>query len=388
MEQDLKVEISQQQIKIPPLSSYYVYLTEGCNLACRHCWLAPAYQPKGGTGGHLDFQLLALAIEEGLPLGLHHIKLTGGEPLLHPDFIKIIDLLREKNLQLTIETNGILMTETLARYLKEKSTLGLISVSLDGSTAETHDAFRGVKGAFDKACNAVKYLAEAGYHPQVIMTLHRGNLAETESLIQLAQDLGAGSVKLGLVQPSGRGELMIEKQEVLEFQEQVEIGKWVNNELQKKYRVMIYFHWPMAFFSLKQLLHSAGFTCQVFNILGILPNGQMAMCGIGTQESNLCYGLFGKDKLADVWSTHPVLIQLRETLPGAFEGVCGECILKGSCLATCVAENYHLTGKLTAPYQFCEIADKMGLFPMSRKASKIDGFNIPYEIKEADHEIQ
>jgi len=370
MEQEIKVEISQKLDKIPPLSSYYVYLTEGCNLACKHCWLAPTFQPNGGTGGHLDFKLLELAIEEGLPLGLSHVKLTGGEPLLHPDFIKIVDLLREKNLMLSIETNGVLMTETLAHYLKEKSTLNLISVSLDGATPETHDAFRGVKGSFEKACKAVRYLAEAGFHPQVIMTLHRGNLSETEALVQLAQNLGAGSVKLGLVQPTGRGEIMIKKQEVLDIQEQVEIGKWVNNELQMKYKVMIYYHWPMAFFSLKQLIHSVGFTCQVFNILGILPNGQMAMCGIGTQVSNLCYGSFGQDKLADVWSAHPMLTQLREGLPGELEGICGECIFRNSCLATCVAENYALTGRLTAPYRFCEIADEMGLFPVTRKKTR------------------
>ena len=43
----------------PPLNSYYVYLTAGCNLACKHCWLAPAFQRNGGTGGHLDYDLFA-----------------------------------------------------------------------------------------------------------------------------------------------------------------------------------------------------------------------------------------------------------------------------------------------------------------------------------------
>ena len=63
----------------PPLNSYYVYLTGGCNLACKHCWLEPTFQKDSGTGGHLDYELFALAIEEGLPLGLNRIKLTGGE---------------------------------------------------------------------------------------------------------------------------------------------------------------------------------------------------------------------------------------------------------------------------------------------------------------------
>ena len=144
----------------------------------------------------MDYDLFAIAIEEGLPLGLRSIKSTGGEPLLHPDFIRIVDLIKEKGLGLTIETNGTLMTESLAHYLKEKSTLGHISVSLDGACAATHDPFRGVKGSFDKAVQGIRYLAEVGFRPQVIMSLHTGNVEEIESLVHLAESLGAGSVNL------------------------------------------------------------------------------------------------------------------------------------------------------------------------------------------------
>lgn len=63
--------------------------------------------------------------------------------MLHPDFIYIVDLIKEKELGLTIETNGTLVTESIAYYLKEKSTLGHISVSLDGATAATHDPLWG-----------------------------------------------------------------------------------------------------------------------------------------------------------------------------------------------------------------------------------------------------
>ena len=203
---------------MPPLNSYYVYLTGGCNLACRHCWLSPSFQHEGGTGGHLDFELFALAIEEAVPLGLSRVKLTGGEPLLHPDLLRMVDLLKEKELDLTIETNGTLLTPSLARYLKDKSTLTHISVSLDGAEPETHDAFRGVEGSFEKACQGIRHLVGVGYHPQVIMSLHPGNVGEVEALLRLAEEIGAGSVKFNLIQPSGRGELMASRGQVLGIQ--------------------------------------------------------------------------------------------------------------------------------------------------------------------------
>jgi SynChlorMet cassette radical SAM/SPASM protein ScmF len=243
---------------VPALSQYYVYLTGGCNLACQHCWLTPTYQAQGGTGGHLEYELFALAIEEGLPLGLNSVKLTGGEPLLHPDFLRIVDLLREKELGLVIETNGTLMTDSIAQYLKQKSTLRHISVSLDGATAGTHDPFRGVKGSFDKAVQGIRYLVENGYRPQVIMSIHSGNVNEIESLVQLAERLGAGSVKFNLIQPVGRGETMMKRHQVLEIPRLIELGNWVENDLQNRTSIELSYSWPMAFYNLRRLLEYIG----------------------------------------------------------------------------------------------------------------------------------
>jgi SynChlorMet cassette radical SAM/SPASM protein ScmF len=352
---------------VPPLNTYYAYLTGGCNLACQHCWLSPAYQPDGGTGGHLDFRLFAQAIEEGLPLGLRSVKLTGGEPLLHPDFVKIVDLLRQKELGLTIETNGTLLTEALAGYLKEKSTLSHISVSLDGACAATHDPFRGVKGSFDQAVQGVRWLVEAGFRPQVIMSLHAGNVDEIEALVRLAESLGAGSVKFNLIQPTGRGERMTERGKVLGIEKLVEIGRWVEQELQKRSKLMLFYSWPMAFQGLKRLTRDGSDTCGIFGILGLLPGGHYAMCGIGLQIPELTYGRVGQDALADVWCHHPTLVALRQSLPAQLEGVCAACLFQVQCLGSCVAENYHQSGRLTAAYWFCEQAALAGLFPLVRR---------------------
>ena len=73
-----------------PLHQIYFYLTEGCNLACRHCWLAPGFDADGSTYPTLPVELFETAIREGKPLGLHEIKLTGGEPLLHPQITRLL----------------------------------------------------------------------------------------------------------------------------------------------------------------------------------------------------------------------------------------------------------------------------------------------------------
>ncbi len=351
---------------VPALNTYYAYLTSGCNLACQHCWLSPAYQPEGGTGGHLDFDLFTQAIEEGLPLGLSSVKLTGGEPLLHPDFVRIVDLLQQKQLGLTIETNGTLMTRELAFYLKEQSTLGHISVSVDGARAATHDPFRGVKGSFERAVQGIRWLAEAGFRPQVIMSLHAGNVEEIEALVRLAESLGAGSVKFNLVQPTGRGETLTKRGKVLGIERLVEIGRWVERDLQKQTALSLHYSWPVAFHSLRRLSRDGSDSCGIFGILGLLASGHYAMCGIGVQIPELTYGMIGQDKLAEVWVEHPMLLRLRESLPVQLEGVCADCLFQARCLGSCVAENYHQTKRLTAAYWFCAQAVEAGLFPLAR----------------------
>ena len=260
----------------PPLISYYVYLTGGCNLACQHCWLSPKFLQNGDAGICLDYDLFRQAVEEAIPLGLNGIKLTGGEPLLHPDFVRMVDLIAQKGLVLTIETNGTLLTRSLARYLKDKSTLNNISVSLDGAKAETHDRHRGVEGSFEKACNAIRYLVEVGYRPQVIMSLYTDSIGEIEALVQMAENLGAGSVKFNLIQPTGRGALMKARGQVLDLQRQIELGRWVEDELQERVSIPLRYSWPMACFSIRNLLHYHGHTCSVFSILGPRASSWMA----------------------------------------------------------------------------------------------------------------
>ncbi len=351
---------------VPPLTQYYVYMTAGCNLACQHCWLSPVYQPKGTTGGHLDYELFKLAIEEGIPLGLQGVKLTGGEPLLHPEFLRFVDLLKEKNLGLTIETNATLMTPEIARHLKEKSTLSHISVSIDGANANSHDSFRGVPGAFEKAVAGIKMLVEVGYHPQVIMSLHSRNVDEIEELVHLAESWGAGSVKFNLIQPTGRGETMTDRGQVLDITRLVELGKWVEHDLQKRVGIPLFYSWPMAFYSLNRLLSMVGSSCNLNSIMGIISTGQYALCGIGVQIPELCFGSLGINNLNEIWINNSTLLNLRSIIPSEMQGICQKCLHKSICKGSCVAQNYLKSGQLNSAFWFCNEVDGIGKFPISR----------------------
>jgi SynChlorMet cassette radical SAM/SPASM protein ScmF len=351
-----------------PLKQIYFYLTEGCNLACRHCWIAPKYQDEDHSYPALDFGLFESILEQGKPLGLNAVKLTGGEPLMHPQIRDILESIRIGESRLVVETNGVLCTPELARDMAACKR-AFVSVSMDGVDAETHEWVRGVKGCFEAALNGIRNLVDAGLKPQIIMTIMRHNKHQMEPMVRLAESLGAGSVKFNIVQPTARGERMHDSGETLTIEELVELGRWSDTELSASTDLYIYYHHPAAFRSLRRMFGENAVGCGVCGIkgiIGVLSDGSYALCGIGTSVPELIFGRADADRLEDVWNSNPVIERIRTGLPERLEGVCGDCIMKASCLGSCIAQNYYRSENLWAPFWFCEEAYSRGLFPESR----------------------
>ncbi len=353
----------------PPLNQLYFYLTEGCNLACRHCWLAPKFDATGDRYATLPVELFETAVREARPLGLRGVKLTGGEPLLHPQFLRLLEIVRREELRLVVETNGLLCTPLIAAEIAQ-SHRPFVSVSIDGADAATHEWVRGVAGSFDAACQAVRHLAAAGLGPQVIFSVMRGNADQVEAMVRLAESLGAASVKFNVVQPTARGEKLHQADEALDVEELIALGHRVDKELAPTTRLRLHFDYPMAFRPLRRITSGDGCSvCGIFGILGVIPSGHYALCGIGEQVPDLVFGVVGEDPLEMVWRENAVLNAIRAGLPGDLQGVCASCLMKGRCLGSCVAQNYYRSGDLFAPFWFCDLAEAAGVFPASRRVA-------------------
>lgn len=352
------------------INTLYFYLTEGCNLACRHCWMGPRLDATGNHYPTLPVELFETAIREAKPLGLSGVKLTGGEPLLHPHFTRLLEIVRREELKLIIETNGLLCTPEIAAEIA-KSPDRFVSVSIDGTDAATHEWVRGVPGAFAAARQAVRNLVAVGIRPQVIFTVMRINAEQVDAIVRLAEKLGAASVKFNVVQPTARGEKLHKAQETLTIGALIELGRHVEQELAPKTKLKLFFHYPQAFRALQHIASGDGCgTCGIMGVLGVLASGHYALCGIGEQVPELIFGEVGTDLLEDIWRENAILKELREKLPERLEGVCSRCLMKGRCLGACVAQNYYSTGSLWGPYWFCEQAEASGLFPASRLGTK------------------
>jgi SynChlorMet cassette radical SAM/SPASM protein ScmF len=315
----------------------------------------------------LSLDVVRHAIKEALPLGLTSLKWTGGEPTLHPKFPEFLKLQREFGLSGVIETNGMLVTSELADLMQE-SGVSQVSVSLDSADENIHDAIRGVTGGFKRTVKGVKALVSAGFQPELILTLQRANYIELPAFFALAEKLGAGSAKLNILQPVLRGEKLQSEGEGLSVKEILEIAKKLEGELTINTSLPIHLDLPMAFRPLAKILSGAhDGVCKIMNILGVLPRGDYALCGVGQHVDALSMGAVMASSLPEVWASHPVLQKVRVGLPDELKGVCSGCLMKSACLGSCVAANFQLSGELLAPYWFCAQADVEGLFPESRR---------------------
>ncbi len=181
--------------------------TRNCNLDCIHCRAAAGRGPYTGELTTAEGKRLLAEIAGVAPA---IVILTGGEPLLRPDIFELAEHGRDLGLRMVMAPNGTLVTEAIARRMAAAG-IQRVSVSLDGASAETHDAFRKVPGAFAGALRGIAHLRAAGVPFQINTTISRANLAEIPAIQELAVRLGAVAHHIFLLVPTGRGKYIVDQ---------------------------------------------------------------------------------------------------------------------------------------------------------------------------------
>lgn len=354
-----------------PLKELYLYLTEECNLNCRHCWILPKYTGKTECVEHyIDIETLFKTIDDAAQIGLEGVKLTGGEPLLHPQIKEILSFVNSRDLYLVIETNGVLLTPEIADIIQMNKS-PMVSISIDSHIAESHEKIRGVKGCFDASINGLKLLGERSINNQIIMSLLNENKDHLESVVQLAEDSGVHSVKFNIIQPTEKGEKLHEESLIPSVEEYITLGRYVVTDLQQRVKARLIFDLPPAFLPLHSLYGQQGTlcSCSIDAILGIVWNGNVSYCGIGQNEDELILGNIHDSSISTIWEMEqlePVKCSVVENL----KGICKDCLMKVQCKGKCLAQNYYRTNDLFSGFWFCEDAFRKGVFPLSRLSSE------------------
>ncbi|HEY5672462.1 MAG TPA: radical SAM protein [Malonomonas sp.] len=193
--------LKRQNLTPPELLT--VAITGQCNLHCAHCWVEAG---PTSTAAQVSTQKLQRLIEDFAALDGAALRLTGGEPLLHPDWLELLAAGDAAGLKLLLQTNGMLFEDNNLRALQALELKDLsIQISLDGATAASHDRVRGA-GAYEQTLLGIKRLSAAGFGQtlELFFTEMRHNLHELPELLLQAERLGIGSVSSGCLVACGR----------------------------------------------------------------------------------------------------------------------------------------------------------------------------------------
>ena len=336
-------------------------ITRRCNLYCAHCRAsAKDEQYKDELTIEECYQLIDGIIKVGNPI----LILTGGEPLVRPDVLKIASYGVSKGLRVVMGTNGTLVSRELAAELK-KVPVSRLAVSIDFPTPKLQDEFRGKQGAYQEALDGIANALDAGIEIQINSTITRLNVDYLTNLLDLSLDVGAMAFHPFMLVPTGRGK-DLESQE-LSPQQYEETLNWIY-EKQIELGDRLFFKptdAPHYMRVLKQK-ESKGHTSQNpgaatprhpmqtitrgclagTGFCFVSHQGRVQGCGYLDVEA----GNIRNQPFNEIWANAPLFRQLRDL--SNIKGKCGVCEYKRIC-GGCRARAYEATGDYLEAEPYC-----------------------------------
>ncbi len=309
------------------------HITHRCNLRCSHC-----YQEDYSAFESRESLLRVLGQLEELKAAYGfkcHINVTGGEPLLHPDFYWLLGEAADRGFSTAVLTNGTLLDVRAAKRLK-KLGVDYVQVSLDGCK-RVHDKIRG-KGSFRKALGGIYALKSCGIYTDVSFTAQSKNKGELKRLAGICSDLGVDKLWFDRVVIPADGDRRGLSLGAEEYRRLCKQAAALNKKGMVSCARALQFL-PCADKSVYRC--TAGDT-----LLAMLADGTVMPC----RRLPVAAGNINDNSLLEIYRDSPLLKRLRE--PSIPEG-CGGCEYSGLCHggAKCVA--YAETGSFNAKDPDC-----------------------------------
>jgi radical SAM protein len=179
-------------------------MTKACALACRHC-RAEAI-PRRNESELTTLEAYNL-IDEIASNGRCIFILTGGDPFMRPDIFDIVSYANGKDLSVAVSPSGTgRLTKASLERLAEAGCRRM-SLSIDGPNAEVHDAFRGVKGTFDRTMTAAAHARAAGIDLQINTTISKHNERMIDQMPAVIERMDAAVWTAFFLVPTGRAQI-------------------------------------------------------------------------------------------------------------------------------------------------------------------------------------
>lgn len=170
-----------------PLSGTFELLPI-CNMDCKMCYIRISPEEMRRQGEILPAKTWIDFGRQMIKEGLMFLLLTGGEPLLHPEFYEIYHALRNMGLYITINTNGTLITpKTVSEF--QKNPPRRVNISLYGASDEAYGRLCGNPQGFTQTIHGIRLLLDAGISVKVNFISTPYNIEDLENVIHITEEL-------------------------------------------------------------------------------------------------------------------------------------------------------------------------------------------------------
>ena len=316
-------------------------ITLACCFSCRYCG------SKGGKAreNELTTQECLRVAEQLSNLGCQRVSLIGGEVFMRPDWPAIVRALTERQIRVSVITNGYLFFGGMITRLKEAG-IESVAVSLDGPE-EIHDRFR-QSGSYRRADSAIDVLSGSGIPVSVITTLHSGNVPYLESFYQYLLTKHIAAWQLQACSPMGNAanggmDYRFDCNTVIDFVE----SKMFEAPFMMGVADNIGYFTGSEGYLRGNLSGSAYFRgCSAgLDAIGIDSVGNVRGCE-AMYDSRFIEGNLREKSLREIWESPDAFAYNRKFRAEMLTGVCGSCPYGSRCAGGCRSYNFFTHGKL------------------------------------------
>ncbi|WP_119344969.1 radical SAM/SPASM domain-containing protein [Facilibium subflavum] len=338
-------------------------VTRACNLACIHCRSSACL----GQFEDLDFstQTGFKVIDEITSISKPCLVLSGGEPLLRSDIFELAAYGTQKGLRMALATNGTLVSDDICQKIK-RSGIQVVSLSLDGANAKTHDAFRQQHGAFDTTLKAASLFQKHGIPFIVNSSFTQQNHEEIPATYQLAKTLGAKAWYMFMVVPTGRGQALIKT--LLHDEKYDKVLDW-HYQMESEERDMLVrptcapHYYRIRFEKNKdrgERVKSRPLSFSTGGSKGCIAGQSIITIDVKGNVNPCSYlplsaGNVFQQPLKEIWHNSTLLNNLRNFK--AYKGKCGQCEYIKTC-GGCRTRAYYMRNDYMAPEPLCNYIPK------------------------------
>ena len=266
-------------------------ITFRCNLKCEFC-----YNVLDPHARELTTPQILDTLRKLSEFGVLYCALSGGEPMVHPDFWVIADAVNKQGMALRLYTNACYIDEAAADRLRSEVRPLEVEISIHGSTPEVHDRLTGIRGSFDKAVHAVRLLRDRRVKVVLKTPLTRTNQHQIWEIHRLARELEASCTFDPVITPRDDGDLdPLRLQATPDFLRRFWSEEW--KELRGGHSVV-----PMDHDSVSSNCGTGRTT------IAIDPYGNIFPC---VQWRRKAGNVLELERLSELWRDSPVLQEVR-----------------------------------------------------------------------------